>query len=469
MQYKGGGTSSYHPMMMLKVLIYAYCERIFSSRKIAKALRENVNFMWISGWNQPDFRTINRFRGTVLKEVITEVFIAVLEYLIAQGYVKLENYFVDGSKIEANANRYSYVWRKSTEKYKQQLEEKAREMMEDIERLNQEEDERYREKDLEELGEEAEIDSEGLKELAKRLNEKLKTKPEDKQLKKAVKKLEKDYLPRLAKYERYEQRFEGRNSFSKTDPDATFMCMKEDHMRNRQLKPGYNVQIGTEGQFVVGYSLHQRPGDSSCLIPHLEWMHTQLGRLPKTVIADAGYGSEENYAYLEDKEIEAYVKYNYFYREQRKRRKIPERETYWSFHWKYDEQQDEFICPQDKRLSYEKTIQFRTDNGYLTKRRLYRCHDCQGCPVQDQCTQSEHGRTVRMSLALRHFRQQANERLLSVLGVALSSQRLIEPEAVFGRLKHNWGFRRFLMRGLEKVNTEWGLLCLAHNMAKLAA
>lgn len=185
----------------MKVLVYGYSQKEYSSRRIAKALRENINYMWLSGGNKPNFRTINRFRGVVMRSVIEEVFTEVLAYLIEQGYVKVENYFLDGTKIEANANRYSFVWRKSTENYKKKLEEKVREMMDEVERVNEEEDEYYRDKDLEELGEEAEIDSEGLKELAQRLNEKLKEKPKNKQLKKAVKKLERDFIPRMEKYE----------------------------------------------------------------------------------------------------------------------------------------------------------------------------------------------------------------------------------------------------------------------------
>jgi transposase len=124
-RYKGGGTSSYHPKMMLKVFIYAYTQKIFSSRRIAKALRESIPLMWLSGNNRPDFRTINRFRGELLKGIIEEVFLAVLSLLIDGGYVKLEDYFVDGTKVEANANRYSYVWAKSTQRYQKQLAEKV--------------------------------------------------------------------------------------------------------------------------------------------------------------------------------------------------------------------------------------------------------------------------------------------------------------------------------------------------------
>ena len=467
-QYKGGGTSSYHPRMLLKVLIYSYTQKTYSSRQIAKALRENVNYMWLSGMNKPNFRTINRFRGVVMREVIEEIFTSVLQYLIEYGYVNLETYFVDGTKIEADANRYSFVWRKSTENYKKKLQEKVRQVMEEVERVNEEEDQRYGDKDLEEMGEEADIDSESLQELTRELNEKLKKQPQDKQLKKMVKKLDNDYIPRMLKYEQYEEKFAGRNSFSKTDEDATFMCMKEDHMRNRKLKPGYNVQIGTENQFITGYSIHQTTGDSACLVPHLEKMRQQLNRLPGKVVADAGYGSEENYTYLEEHQIEAYVKYNTFDLERRKRRKIPEREKYWSVKWRYDEQEDEYICPQGKRLIYEKTRRIRTDNNFLTDRRIYRCKDCRDCPVRALCTSSKYGRSIWMSPRLNQFRKRARDRLQSEEGDRYRSQRLVEAEAVFGQVKHNRGFRRFLLRGLEKVNTEWGFVSIAHNVAKLA-
>src|SRR3990172_6629002 len=151
-QYKGGGTSSYHPKMMLKVLVYAYTQRICSSRQIAEALRENVYFMWLSGQNRPDFRTINRFRSTVMRGIMDKVFSGVVRLLIEEGYVKLEHYFLDGTKIEANANRYRAVWAKSTRRYKRQLQEKIRTLLDEIERVNEAENEEYGDRDLEEMG-----------------------------------------------------------------------------------------------------------------------------------------------------------------------------------------------------------------------------------------------------------------------------------------------------------------------------
>ena len=173
-QYKGGGTSSYHPKMLLKVLVYAYTQQLYSSRKIAKALRENIYFMWLSGNQQPDFRTINRFRSEVVKDVIEDIFTSVLELLIEEGYVKLENYFLDGTKMEANANKYSWVWGKSTRRYKQKLQEKVKELIVQIEQVNEAENAEYGERDLEEMGSDEPLDSQKLEQKIQELNQRLK-------------------------------------------------------------------------------------------------------------------------------------------------------------------------------------------------------------------------------------------------------------------------------------------------------
>ncbi|MBP1961176.1 hypothetical protein J2Z65_000370 [Paenibacillus aceris] len=165
--------------------------------------------------------------------------------------------------------------------------------------------------DLHELGESSQITSDKLEKAVKQLEERLLENPKEKFLKKAVRALREDLLPRLQKYEAHEDILGTRNSYSKTDHDAKFMRMKEDHMQNGHLKPGYNMQIGTENQFILGYSVHQMPTDTRCLIPHLEKVKSQLSKLPSSVIADAGYGGEENYDYLEQNEIDAIVKYGY--------------------------------------------------------------------------------------------------------------------------------------------------------------
>ena len=264
-KYPGGGRASFHPVMMTKLIVYAYADKIYSSRRMEKAARENIMYMWLCGGNTPDFKTINSFRGERMKDVILDIFSEVVELLIKQDYIKLENYFLDGTKIEANANKYSWVWGKSTKRYKEKLREKCKELFAMAELINDEETDEYGDRILEELGEGKPIEV-----AVQRIDEIQAANPDYKKLKKAKKLIEKDYLPRMKKYEKEEELLAERNSYSKTDTDATFMRMKEDHMQNGQLKPGYNVQIGTENQFVVGYSIHQSAGDTSCMKDHLE-------------------------------------------------------------------------------------------------------------------------------------------------------------------------------------------------------
>jgi transposase len=473
-RYKGGGTSSYHPKMMLKVLVYAYSQRIYSSRRIAKALREDITFRWLSGNSTPDFRTINDFRGKRMKTVIDDIFTAVLEYLIEKGYVKLQNYFVDGTKLEANANKGKVLWAKRRQAYEQKVRGEIRGLLDQIERANEEEQAEYGDADLEELGENSQEDmnSEQLKQKIGELNERLRqqTRPA-KKVGSVIKKLETDCLPRLMKYEQQEELLAGRNSCSTTDPSATCMLMKEDRgARQPWPKPAYNVHAGTEGQFIVGFSVHGRTGDTSCLIPHLRQLEQGLGRLPDKIIADAAYGSEENYAYLAEHHVGNYLKYNTFYQDTRQHR-ITKKEAKRRFRaeqFPYDAEKDVFICPANRRLHYIMTSPYTSENGYQTERRHYECEGCQGCQDKTDCTTSPGNRQVWMSLKLMAFRQQARENLTSEEGKILRARRSVEVETIFGHTKHNMKFRRFMLRGLEKVKVEWGLLSIAMNMQKLA-
>jgi len=464
--YPGGGRPSYHPKMLTKVIIYAYTQRIYSSRQIAKAVRENIPFMWLAGRQTPDFRTINRFRSERMKGVLKKVFTAVLELLVAEGYVKLEHYFVDATKIEANANRYTFVWRKSVARYKAKLQAQVKELFDNIEENERREDQEYGGRDLPELGEDAALTSEKLAEAVDRLEASLQTGPAAKERKRLVRKVRRTLLPRLQKYEEHEATLGERNSFSKTDPDATFMRMKEDHMGNGQLKPAYNVQLGTENQFILGYSVHQRPTDTRCLIPHLEQVKKQLGTLPPTVIADAGYGGEENYAYLEREGVSPLVKYSTFHKEQSKAWKSDVSRIE---NWTYDETKDEWVCPNGQRLVFQYESRGKTAGGYRTQLRYYRSLSCAGCPLRKQCTKADGDRMVHVSLPFLRAKQKARDLLLSEEGKELTTRRMTEVESVFGQIKQNRGFRRFLLRGLSKVTLEVGWLALAHNLLKKAA
>ena len=244
------------------------------------------------------------------------------------------------------------------------------------------------------------------------------------------------------------------------------MRMKEDHMRNGQLKAGYNIQTGTQNQFILNYSLHRRAGDTSCLQEHLEKFRKSMGEYPENLIADAGYGSEENYAYLEQRGIAAYVKYQSFHYEQK--RNYKQKKPYRAENMAYDSKADQYICPQGKKLNYIFTKEVRSDNGYASERRVYECEDCSACPVKEECTRSKNHRRIYRGKELILLRQTAHERLMSPRGVKHRRKRGIEVEAVYGQIKQNMGFRRFMLRGLDKVSTEWGILCMAHNLSKMA-
>ncbi len=238
-----------------------------------------------------------------MKPVIDEVFGAVVEYLVEEGYVQLEHYFLDGTKIEANANKHKVVWAKRNRHQQERLQVKIQELLQEIEEANAAEQAEDGELDLEENGgkggPEGAFNAEKLAQKIAELNQKLAAPtsetPPTPERPKALRQLEKDCLPRQQKYEAQAQTLGERNSYARTDPDATCMRMKEDRGAEKPWpKPAYNVQMGTENQFVVGFSLHQRSGDTACLIPHLRGVQATLGRLPENVVADAGYGSEEN-------------------------------------------------------------------------------------------------------------------------------------------------------------------------------
>lgn len=467
-KYEGGGAGSYNPVMMLKIIVYAYSQKIFSCRNIAKGCRENIMFMWLSGMSTPDFKTINRFRGERMKTVILDVFTDVVALLHSRGHISLENYFMDGTKIESSAGKYSWVWGKSTKRFKEKLKEKCVELFEQIDEMEKKDVNAYGDEDLPELQAGRDIDSSTIKEMADKINKKLETTPTDRKLRKAKRTIEEDYLPRMKKYEEQESILENRNSYSKKDHDATFMRMKEDHMRNGQLKPGYNVQIGTENQFILGFSLHQRPGDTSCFKEHLEIAKELMGKLPKNIIADAGYGSEENYEFLEENQLNGYVKYNTFHKEASKKWK---KDILKVQNWEYDEEGDFYVCGYNQTLLFAYEKKQKSDNGYQSTIRVYESVNCSECPYRTKCIKSGKSDAVRriyINRKLNALKEKAREKLTSEQGVLLRKQRCIEVETAFGDIKGNLGMRRFSLKGLDKTTIEWGLISLAHNMRKLA-
>ena len=458
-RYKGGGNSAYHPRMMVKVLFYSYLSNIYSCRKIAKALHENIHFMFLAGNSTPDFRTINDFRGKILKDSIQRLFAEVVRLLVDMGHVSLDIQYVDGTKIESKANRYTFVWKGSVEKNRDRLEKKIAKVLLDIEAGILSDGQAASSEECPQK-----IDSELLREKLSAINKKLKE-PTKAQLRE-LRRLQDEHLPRLEKYEGHLRELGGRKSFSKTDPDATFMRLKDDHMHNGQLKPAYNAQISTENQFITHASIHQTPGDTTTLKSHLDRFEENYGRQSKVLVADAGYGSHENYEMLESREIESYVKYNYFHSEGR--RKV--RNNPFAVQNLYHSAEGDFyVCPMGQRMEVVGESTRVTDNGFESQITHYQAKRCEGCPLRGSCHRASGNREIQVSHRLNQLRAKAKELLESEEGLKHRSKRPVEVEAAFGQLKSNNRFNRFTFRGLEKVTMEFLLMALGHNLRKMAS
>jgi len=457
--YKGGGSSSYNPKMLLKVLVYSYLKNIYSSRKIEEMTKENIHMMWISAMSRPDHNTINRFRSERLKKVLEEIFSQIVLLLVEAGQLSIEEIYVDGTKIEANANRYSFVWANSIKKNKERIRQQIRELWKYTQKIAEEEQNQEEPEDFKE------IDPEKIEETIKKIDELLKDKPVSKKVKQKINYAKKNWPKNLQKYEEQEKKLGQRNSYSKTDEDATFMRMKEDSMKNGQLKAGYNVQISSNNQYIVNYSIHQRPTDTTTLPEHIESHKEKYEQLPEVLIADAGYGSEENYQYMEENKIEGYVKYNYFDKEQKKEKK--DKKPFVTEKLYYNPQQDCYYCPMGQRMEKIGQRKKLSENKYIRQITFYRAINCRGCPIRGVCHSQKTERIISVSHIGNYLKRKARERLDSDIGKYYRKKRPTEAEPVFGNIKQNKKFKRFYLRGIEKIKTEFGLIATAHNLGSV--
>lgn len=480
--YSGGGRPPFHPKMMLKVILFAYSQKVYSSRCIEKLIQENLPAMWLAAMQRPDHRTINEFRGKRMKDMMDELFEIMTHKLIKEGYVTMDHYFLDGTKIEADANKYSFVWKKATEKFSRKLEEKIKETLHHIEEMIKADELDILEENLQET----KSTPSGLEEVAAELEthinalsgeieEETSTAVRKEKRKKrsvyckSLKVIREDFLPRLAKYKEQNETFGDRNSYSKTDRDATFMRMKEDHMKNGQLKPGYNVQMATENQFILFYTIHQRPTDTRCFIPHLEKLAASSLPMPKTVVADAGYGSEENYLYAigEEKEprFDFLIPYGTYLKEKTRKAKKDMKNAR---NWVYKEEEDCFVCPNGRKVPFKKYQVKKNKSGYEQSFKIYECEDCTDCPLKATCTKAKGNRQIHWNPVFEEMKAKAKAALECEDKAAIYARRKIEVESVFGHIKGNRSFRRFFLRGLDKVHVEFGIVSLAHNLLKVA-
>lgn len=457
-KYKGGGTSSYHPRMLLKVLIYAYLNNVYSSRRMEASLKENIYFMWLAGMQQPDHHTLNRFRSERLRNILKEVFAQVVLLLVDSGHVSLQEIYTDGSKIESVANRYTFVWGKAIKTSRERIKQQLKELWKYTQRVAASEKGDDTPPDFEK------IDSKTVKETIDKIDAALKDIEVSKEVKQKLNYAKNHWPDKLKQYAKQEKIFKGRNSYSKTDTGATFMRMKEDYMRNGQLKPGYNVQLSTNNQFVVNYSVHTNPTDTKTLKPHLKQHKKLYGAMPGVQVSDAGYGSEENYEYLHNNNIEAYIKPSDF---DRKQQKNWQPNQFSSEQFEYDATKDIYFCPAGTAM---KNIgQSKRKEGSLIKTyTLYKASGCRNCPLRQACHKQKANRIIYVNHKGRQLKQEAYARLTTEKGVYYRKKRPVDVEPVFGNIKYNKNFKRFLLKGIDKTEIEWGLLCLAHNLKKLA-
>ena len=464
--YHERGRSPYHPKMMLMVILYSYMNNVYSCRKIEKLLYRDIYYIWLSGYQKPDFATINRFRNRVKNE-IGHIFTLLVLILVEKGFVTLEVEYLDGTKIESKANKYTFVWRKSVERNREKLLEKIRVLLQQInEQMAQD-----KAADVDTL----ELTPQTLCEISKEFKEALGSAPEAKTKEekaaqrgknKMFKELER-HGEKLAEYNSRLEQMEGRNSISKTDPSATFMRMKEDAMCNGQTKPGYNLQISSENQFITDFALFPNPTDTLTFIPFLGSFPGRYGRFPKRVVADSGYGSEENYRFMDEAGIEGFVKYNRFHLEHRPRYKP---DTFHPDSLYYNEEGDYYICPMGQRMSRTGTLQTRTEGGYISQSACYRAIRCKGCPLRCLCYKAKaNQRTIRVNHRLNAYKRKACELLTSEEGIKERGRRCIEPEAVFGQMKSNMAYCRFRHMGKDKVVMDFTFFAIAFNIKKLCS
>lgn len=461
-QYKPGGTSSYHPRMLLKVLIYAYINNIYSSRKIEEAVSQNIYYMWLSGMSRPDHNTISRFRGKRLQQTLQPIFTQVVVLLCEEGLLSIKDLYTDGTKIEANANRYTFVWGNAIKHNKEKMKQQLNELWRYAQSIA------VAELDDTDPTSFDKINTEKVSQTIETINTALKGKKIDKKVKQKLNYAKRHWPQALDRYEQQEQIMgEQRSSYSKTDPDATFMRMKEDHMKNGQLKPAYNVQISTNNQYIASYSIHQQATDTATLIPHIEQHIKSFRQKPNNITADAGYGSEQNYQWMEDKHIAAYVKYGHFDRDQN--HTLRSRKPYSTDKLAYDPQKDLYYCPAGQPMNKIHTRRHITKNGFRQQLSVYQAKNCEGCPLRSECHQQKVNRIIEVNHNLNRLKQQAGKRLKTKKGIGKRKQRCYDTEPVFGNIKHNHHFKRFMLRGVQKVNVEFGLLALAHNLRKKIA
>ena len=441
-----GRKSVTDPRVLFKILVYGYQCGIYTTRKLEEACRYRIDFQWLL-WDEavPDHSTISRFRTGRCAEAVGDLFYQYVRYLEEQGETDHETVFIDGTKLESRAGRYTFVWRKSVEKQLSKVKEKVH----------------------------AEISLTSLEALEQHLSDTAAgiafvhgpghRKSDDQKAWEAL-----DALRQ--KWREYEEKLaiigKDRNSYSKTDPDATFMRMKDDHMRNGQLKPGYNVQIGVNSEYITGIEAFSSRTDYGTMVPFLKTMQRKHGKKYKSATADAGYERLSNYLYLEVNGQMSFIKPANYKQQKSSRfkKQIGRIEN-----MAYDAEEDSYTCAQGRKL-YLRRECTELQNGRFVTTAWYRCESCADCPVREKCCQAKdtgQPKELRVNKTLQELRRASLENITSEQGVRLRLCRSIQVEGAFGLLKTDFGFRRFLTRGKKNIRIELFFLALAFDLKKL--
>ena len=508
------GRTGYNPIMMYAVVTYANMRGVRSVDRIVELCERDLAFIWLTRGQKPKRDAFYEFKGKKLtSEILDDLNYQFLRRLQKEGLVTLKELFIDGTKIEANANRYTFVWRGTVNyhlaglldsielnfaRYNIFLQENGYGQKYDIgnaqmfviEGMDKVRSiiEKNRKRKLSKHKKLAnntviEIDNcsplEILK-LQKNLNTiatgegiefvygKGKRKPEIQQLYEELEHLGQ----RLMGYkECFEIMGKDRNSYSKTDLEATFMRMKEDHMLNGQLKPAYNVQIAVENYFVIhGYVSNDRT-DYNTLIPVLEKHQQAFGSILEEVTADSGYCSEKNLLYLKEKGIESYIKLQDH--ENRKTRAYAEDiSKYYNMKVEVFEDEQFYICHDGRELRHIRT-ETKEQNGYTQTFEVYACADCSGCERKARCLykynaekDTEKNKVMKINEQWDELREKSHANIQSERGILKRQTRSIQTEGHFGDIKENENFRRFNYRSADKVYKEFMLYAIGRNVNK---
>lgn len=458
------------PRQLLKIVIYAGMNRIYSSRDIERSCKRDINFMYLlEGKPAPDHATIARFVSLHLSQCSKSVLSEVSNILFELGEISGLHIFIDGTKIESVANRYTFVWKNAISKNQAKLFTKITDLVAECE-------ERYGLK----LVFHDTISLHSMKRIRKKLYGIKETEnivfvhgigKRKSPLQRSIETLE-AYIAKLKEYTKKIHICGDRNSYSKTDPDATFMRMKEDHMRNGQLKPAYNLQHGVDSEYITWLTLNPNPTDTKTLIPFLKDMEKHLDFKYTDIVADAGYESEENYLFIEDNGQVAFIKPNNY--EVSKRRSFKS-DIGRMENMTYDADGDYYLCKNQKKLTVQYERSKKSETGYKRNITIYSCSECQDCPYKSDCIKGNNCKTpmerrcktLNVSKVLKQKRAEDLERITSPYGIQLRVNRSIQAEGSFASVKQDMEFRRYMYHGKDNVTAQSVILAIAHNINKL--